>query len=324
MNAMDNDAATAGVSNEVENALIAQYEYYYKQLTLTSSGGGIPIDRLEKEVQKYNAAVRLYEKRMRDRNEAALHKQGGIARLTTLTDSLSNSALQTVDLGPIVSKVWQIGLDKKPPPKKIFACKIPALISPAQALELIRLSESIGYRNFIRNVPEGTTAQSKPEPARTHTACTVHSLELAAWIWHRVAPLVKDVTRDFSSRHWKPHCINPCMRFSRYAEGQLFETHTDDVHEKFDRRPPERSFFTVVLYLNEGFESGSLRYVTSAVTKYVSAESADRIVHTVMPTTGLCMIFQHDLLHEALPPRGPIPKYILRTDVVFTGSGAAM
>jgi len=306
----------------IEKRLIAKYEFYYRQLTMTSGGGGMHIDKLEKEVLLYNASMRAYDRQMREHNTVALRKLGGLTRLQSLnTRSVHHDSH---DLGPIVAKSWQIGLDKKPPPRDIFAKKIHNLITPTEAEELVRISEAIGYRCFVRNIPETTTARSKPEPARTHTACTVHSDELALWLWQRIGPLVCGVSREYASRIWSPSGINPCMRFSRYAEGQLFETHIDDIHEKFDRRPPERSFFTVVLYLNQGFDNGSLRFVTSRVTDRIAAESPERVVHSIAPAAGLGMVFQHDLLHEACPPTGNIPKYILRTDVVFTSSGAAM
>lgn len=299
-----------GDSHQLERELIAKYEYLYGQLILTSSTAAMSVEKLEKEVKLYNASIRQYDLDIRRRNEKRLVELGGLKRLLAADTPTSSNV---INMSQTVVGSCQQGLDRKGIPKVLFAKRIETLVSAAEADELRYFCDNIGFRPFVRNISGTVNGLSKREPARTHTACTLHSPEMAAWLWPRVEPLVSEYTTTFNSRQWHPFAINPCFRFSCYSEGQLFETHTDDVFQKFDWHPPVRSFLTVVIYLNEDFESGFIRYVSNRLS---GATDDTRVLASVAPETGLGMIFQHDLLHEALPPRGPVPKYIVRTDVL--------
>ena len=77
-------------------------------------------------------------------------------------------------------------------------------------------------------------------------------------------------------------------------------------------------YLQVVIYLNEGYEGGELRFVADRGKGEGGGEAEGRVLATVAPSAGLTALFEHSLLHEALPPHGEVPKYIMRTDVVFT------
>eukprot|EP00937_MAST-01D_sp_MAST-1D-sp2_P007492 g7492.t1 len=222
------------------------------------------------------------------------------------------------DMGEAVRASHQsVGNNSTNPAKRagapVFATVAAGLISTAEAAELLRVVDLIGFRAFVRSLPGATAGLSKAEPKRSHTSLVLHDAELAAWLWPRVEPLVRDFHPTFNYQRWMPRCINPCFRCLRYATEQVFETHTDDVFAKLTAQPAQRSFLTVVIYLNEGFEGGQLRFV-----KTRGGGGSERVLATVAPAAGLTAVFEHDLLHEALPPSGDTPKYIMRTDVIFT------
>ena len=92
---------------------------------------------------------------------------------------------------------------------------------------------------------------------------------------------------------------NPRLRLYRYAPGQKHGVHWDTVVEL---EGGVRSLLTLVFYVNDGFDGGDTDF----------PELEQRIV----PRTGRALIFQHRILHEAMPVHVGT-KYVLRTDVFY-------
>jgi prolyl 4-hydroxylase len=98
---------------------------------------------------------------------------------------------------------------------------------------------------------------------------------------------------------WTRVGLNERFRCYRYRQGQWFAPHSDDA---FRRTPDERSFLTVMVYLNEGFEGGCTRFL--------------RLGAEATPKTGRALLFQHALLHEGAAVESGV-KYALRTDAMY-------
>src|SRR4051812_42572979 len=58
-------------------------------------------------------------------------------------------------------------------------------------------------------------------------------------------------------KKWQPIGLNERLRLYRYDIGQQFDWHRDG---HFERPTGERSFFTFMVYLNEGFEGGATSF----------------------------------------------------------------
>eukprot|EP01050_Picozoa_sp_SAG11_P017840 SAG11_NODE_2618_length_3169_cov_6.875570_1_plen_359_part_01 len=250
-----------------EASLIASYEHLYRQMVATSSSTALGFDALERAVAAHNGAVRCYDKEMTALNRARLAElAGGWGRLLRVGGGAAAACggVRVSELGEQVRAAHQsVGNNSSNPAKRgadrIFATATVGLVSAAEARELRRAIDLVGFRPFIRTLPETTTGLSKREPRRTHTALVLHDEALAAWLWPRVEPLVRDFEPMYNYQRWQARCINPCFRCLRYGEGQIFETHTDDVYS--NAAVTCRSFLTVVIYCNEGFEGGELRFV---------------------------------------------------------------
>lgn len=91
--------------------------------------------------------------------------------------------------------------------------------------------------------------------------------------------------------------LNEMFRFYKYEPGQEFKKHRD---QSFIRNEVESSYFTLMIYLNDGFEGGQTTFNEL----------------TIEPQKGSALIFFHDLEHEGTKlTRGE--KYVLRTDVMY-------
>ena len=96
------------------------------------------------------------------------------------------------------------------------------------------------------------------------------------------------------------YSLNERFRFYKYSPGMMFKSHQDGY---FERNSRERSYYTVLIYLNEGFEGGETSFATSPEK-------------VIVPKTGLCAVFQHPIIHSGDEVVSGI-KYVLRTDVMY-------
>lgn len=116
--------------------------------------------------------------------------------------------------------------------------------------------------------------------------------ELAIKLWERVSSLVPPKIGNSVAVG-----LNELFRFYKYGHGQKFKKHVD---ESFIRNDEEASYYTFMVYLNEGYEGGE----TSFDEKIVKGQ------------TGMALVFLHSLAHEGAEVLAGI-KYVLRTDIMY-------
>lgn len=169
-----------------------------------------------------------------------------------------------------------------------YAFLVYGLLAPEECRAQITASEAVGYDD----APVTTLSGPQMLPhIRNNTRVMVDNSELASMIYTRLqgfAPL---------KPLWQPIGLNERLRYYRYDPGEAFALHRDGA---FIRSASERSFYTVLMYLNEGFEGGE-------------TVVENTIVH---PQTGMALVFLHPLLHEGRPLlQGR--KYVLRSDLMY-------
>jgi len=91
--------------------------------------------------------------------------------------------------------------------------------------------------------------------------------------------------------------LNELFRFYRYEPGQQFKKHRD---QSFIRNNEEASYYTFMIYLNDGFKGGETKFDNVAVA----------------PSKGAALIFNHFLEHEGSEVIEGT-KYVLRTDIMY-------
>jgi len=134
-----------------------------------------------------------------------------------------------------------------------------------------------------------------------NTRVMIDSLDFADHLYQRV--------KDFIPPTWNQReraCLNERLRFLRYHKGEYFGPHFDGEYRRDDG---ERSYITLMLYLNEGFEGGN--------TTFLDMNSEAR--YEVNLQTGMVLLFQHDIFHEGSLLKGGA-KYCMRTDVMYSKS----
>ena len=94
--------------------------------------------------------------------------------------------------------------------------------------------------------------------------------------------------------------VNERFRFYEYKPGQHFAPHLDGA---FYRDETEQSWYTFMVYLNEGFKGGETVFL-------VEPEKS------ITPKTGMALLFQHHIIHTGSKVKSGI-KYVLRTDLMY-------
>jgi len=95
--------------------------------------------------------------------------------------------------------------------------------------------------------------------------------------------------------------VNERFRGYRYKPGMRFAPHADGA---FYRNEDEQSWYTFMVYLNDGFDGG---HTTFLVEPEVS----------IKPERGMALFFQHPLIHEGSVVHSGV-KYVLRTDLMYS------
>jgi prolyl 4-hydroxylase len=130
------------------------------------------------------------------------------------------------------------------------------------------------------------------EDVRNNTRVIFDDVTLAQTLFERVAPHV-----PAQLCRMRRAGVNERFRCYRYEREQRFAPHYDG---SFVRNDDELSLLTFMVYLNEGFGGGETRFYDVSV----------------VPKTGLALLFQHFLLHEGSSVTSGV-KYALRSDVMY-------
>ncbi|WP_241480870.1 2OG-Fe(II) oxygenase [Leisingera sp. ANG-M6] len=164
--------------------------------------------------------------------------------------------------------------------------------------QMIAKAYELGFKRATINTECGVKAV--PD-IRNNDRVIFDDPALAAALWQKVSP--------FFSAPFKGAAVvgvNERFRLYRYHPGHFFDWHQDGEYRSAHGTV---SRFTVMLYLNEGFEGGG----TSFADVFSPFRFAD---FTIQPATGKALFFHHPLSHRGDPVVSGV-KYALRTDVMF-------
>ena len=186
-----------------------------------------------------------------------------------------------------------------------FAVKLRGVLSAAECAAVVAETERRGYGAALLNVGGGREVLATE--VRDSARVIVDSPEFADALFARVAHALPRALGPAGSR-WRLVGLNERLRFLRYDAGQRFEMHHDGAFERPRRGAlaGQRTFVTVLLYLNEGYEG--------CETTFYDAEGGGAA--PLPPATGLVLLHDHRILHAATPLRAG-RKYVLRTDVLY-------
>eukprot|EP01124_Arcella_intermedia_P006780 TRINITY_DN14081_c0_g1_i2.p1 TRINITY_DN14081_c0_g1~~TRINITY_DN14081_c0_g1_i2.p1 ORF type:complete len:290 (-),score=51.08 TRINITY_DN14081_c0_g1_i2:201-1070(-) len=195
------------------------------------------------------------------------------------------------------------------------------LMSEGECKRWIDLSEELGYEDApLRNMDSTHTRDDYNKAIRNAKRVVLKAPEAYLLpLEHRLAPHRPAQVR-LGPALWRPHPSRPLhrtLRFNRYDDGHYFRPHLD---AGFAGAPGERTVFTFVLYLNEGFQGGETVFFPGN-RRRLHLPPVEGAELRVVPRTGSALVFFQDgeknFLHEGATVLGDVPKYILRSDLRY-------
>ena len=135
--------------------------------------------------------------------------------------------------------------------------------------------------------------QTMMKMVRNNERILFTDFELAEKFWNKAKELI-----PVEVGIYKAVGLNEMFRFYKYSPGQRFKMHMDG---SFERNENECSFYTFLIYLNEGFKGGATEF---------------RNLFTVEPKKGMALVFRHPHRHEGKTLESG-EKYVLRTDIMY-------
>lgn len=178
-----------------------------------------------------------------------------------------------------------------------FQSVVSNLLSYKECDSLIALSEKIGYSpSTIKGNLESSNGYVVRNGMNKSRAAIENQI-LANTLWKQIE---EHAPKEFDD--YIVVGLNERLRFYRYEVGQHFGAHTDGYYQRVNG---ERSFLTLMIYLNDDFTGGE--------TMFLKREKI------IAPKRGTALLFTHHQWHTGLKVKSGC-KYILRTDVMFRQS----
>ena len=211
--------------------------------------------------------------------------------------------------------------------ERLDAFVLGSILSNEECDNLINASETVGLSYW-----DETRKKSRKIRECKTIECVLP--EFTEAVWRRIENAFAGY--EFNSRKlntelhhshfgiWIPYGFNPHVLISRYDPGDHFSPHIDG---SCDIDINNRSFFSVIFYLNEVKSGGGTAFFDRTVSQQellrnraasiTTATSSCIPMTTHSPKPGEALFFEHNLLHEGLQVENGSVKYIIRTDLMF-------
>ena len=182
---------------------------------------------------------------------------------------------------------------------------VDSVITAADAARLIELAAGArdaltGEHGYRWADLDGRMQRDKRQSDRV----MVDAPDLARQIFARLSAGLPATWRSRSGGLWRLKGLNERLRFLKYSQpGDFFYPHWDGCFVR--EVGVERSFVTVLLYLNEGYRG-------ACTTIY---DETGRPL-PVAPRTGMALVHDH-LVYHGVPPLREGVKHVIRTDVMY-------
>lgn len=207
------------------------------------------------------------------------------------------------------------------------------VLTQSECLSLCKLCDNCEDFKFWNSAGRSDAARQ----FRDADTIELNSKILSSATWDRIKHILSCVNISVSDDEndvnwerelvgeWEACSLNDNLLFAKYPSQGAFSPHTDGraIHD-FNTR----SFFSVIIFLNDIPEGGGTSFYTNEATKNLHLISSDVsgsrwaadesfVIDTVSAVAGRMLIFNQSLVHEGVPALPPFCKYIIRSDVMF-------
>ena len=214
-------------------------------------------------------------------------------------------------------------------------CEINNVLTKEECTDIFNASSICNFQDM--------DSKYDPKKDRNNSRLLVPESGLARHLWSRIKAVLLHVTQDNDITlcllrfdvlrdHWEFCELNEGVRVNRYTSetGNYFAPHKD---AQYCPSGDKRSFLSLILYLNKGFQGGETHFClpkivkqeAKAMTTEEEIEAAGGLQNAcdnvnIVPRTGFAVVFSQNILHESTPlemQEIPDYKFVLKTDIML-------
>ncbi len=175
---------------------------------------------------------------------------------------------------------------------KPYILTIRDVLSPTECELFIQRIECLQPEVATINTLSGTRVN---RDVRNNDRVIFEDQSLAATLFDRIRPKAPPEIHGM-----RLVGANEMFRCYRYKPGMRFAPHADGA---FVRNDDEQSFYSFLVYLNDGFTGGATTFITKPEV-------------AIQPETGMGLLFQHPIIHEGSVVTSWV-KYVARSDLMY-------
>ena len=166
-------------------------------------------------------------------------------------------------------------------------------------------------KNNFQKAPIGSNKKSIETDFRNNSRTFIEDLDFSKKLFNKLKNL-KIIPRQMTNNLYKLSGLYKHTLFYKYDKGEYFKEHYDN--EKKDGN--KKSFFTVLIYLNDDFEGGETTFIHNKRLLIKNKIKNEKILTPIIPKQGKLLVFRHNILHEgSLLINGS--KIVLRSDIMY-------
>ena len=164
--------------------------------------------------------------------------------------------------------------------KSPYAVELDDVLTAEQCDELVSRIDTMGPEIATINTSQGVQVRTD---VRNNERVIFDDVDLARQLFIAAREHLPEVMRNRTIAG-----ANERFRCYRYKKGMRFAPHSDG---SFERNENEKSFYTFLVYLNEGFVGGETNLYTEPEL-------------SIAPRRGRGLLFQHPIVHEGAEVTG--------------------
>eukprot|EP00469_Lotharella_globosa_P018490 CAMPEP_0167813202 /NCGR_PEP_ID=MMETSP0112_2-20121227/1712_1 /TAXON_ID=91324 /ORGANISM="Lotharella globosa, Strain CCCM811" /LENGTH=252 /DNA_ID=CAMNT_0007712237 /DNA_START=90 /DNA_END=848 /DNA_ORIENTATION=+ len=180
------------------------------------------------------------------------------------------------------------------------------VLTPSECKQFVDVSEKMGYVGALLTTSRGMVQDDMRNNKRVIYQTPIEFLRDT--VWKRIETMCpEEVILNRGKFKWKRCGLNERIRFYRYTGGESFQPHFDGCYPRNDK---ERSFLTIIIYLNDDKER------KGGETNFMIGRSKIK----VQPQEGKALLFYHSHPQSPLHEGSEVTagsKYVLRSDVMY-------
>ena len=166
-------------------------------------------------------------------------------------------------------------------------------------------------KNNFQKAPIGNNKKNIDLGFRNNSRTFIEDLDFSKKLFNKFKNL-EIIPKNMTNNVYKLSSLYKHTLFYKYEKGEYFKEHYDN--EKKDGN--KKSFFTVLIYLNDDFDGGETTFITYKRNLIKNKIKNEKILTPIIPKKCKLLVFNHNILHEgSLLINGS--KIVLRNDIMY-------